>query len=130
MIEEKDAVQTFAEAAGRSARSCRAHRIGGTDLWSIGLLDDQGRPEPGTFTVVGPDRRIWGFSSNPMIHDPSLVGSVLHALYRAGLTSLVEDDPLQERFRELTAQRIAQTRNVVQAAEAGELRSRPPRLLP
>ena len=87
-------------------------------------------PLAGTMTVVGPDRRVWRFSSNPGIHDPHLVVASLAGLYREGVTDLVEDGRLADRIAEATQARRLQEREIVKDARAGSLRTPPDRRLP
>ncbi len=108
-----------------------AVRLGGTELWAVGVAEEaSGMPLAGTMTVVGPDRRVWRFSSNPGIHDPQLVAASLAALYREGVTDLVEDARLADRIAEATQARRVQEREIVTDAQAGSLRRPPDRRLP
>jgi hypothetical protein len=108
-----------------------AVRLEGTELWAVGATEDAtGMPLAGTLTVVGPDRRVWRFSSNPGIHDPHLVVASLAALYHEGVTKLVEEDRLADRIAEATQARRAQERDIVKDAQAGSLRTPPDRRLP
>jgi hypothetical protein len=129
-IDQAEAVRVLASATGTAERSIRAARIGGTELWSVGQLDEQGRPLAGAMSIVGPDGRLWTFSSNPSIHDPNLVVGALARLYDSDATQLVELDRLADRIRHLTDERQTQLRAIVRDAQAGELRTPPARRLP
>lgn len=107
-----------------------ARAVGGSTLWSVATVDEHGRAYLGSYNLVGPDKRVWAFSSNPGIHDPDLVAASLERLYQAGLADRVEPEHLAARVRELTDARQEALREVLRSAEAGELRDRPPRNLP
>lgn len=85
---------------------------------------------PGAFHVVGPDGHLWSFSSNPSIHDPALVVSILERLYGLNLVDLVSEELLIARVTSLTRDRFAQLDQVLQDAASGSLGVRPPRDLP
>lgn len=107
-----------------------AHPVGGSPLWSVVTLDEGGRGYLGSFNLVGPDKQVWTFSSNPSIHDPDLVKSILARMYSAGVAALVEPDLLASKIRELTDAREESIRGLVRSAHAGELQTRPSRTLP
>lgn len=123
-------IEAASESFGDSALDVRAEKLGGTDLWAVNAFDEFDRPWAGSFTIVGPDRRVWSFSSNPGLHDPDLVVAVLARLYEQRLTELVSAELLSDRLAKVTAEREQQTRGIVNAAAAGELRPSPPRVLP
>lgn len=129
-MEEADATEAVVAAATDPAREYRARHIGGTDLWSVAAFSLDGAPCVGTFTVVGPDRRVWSFSSNPGLHDSDLVVTVLEALYRERLTPHVTEEALSDRIQGLTEERANHVRALVREALAGELRRGRPRTLP
>ena len=108
-----------------------ANKVAGTDLWSVGAFDGlNDMPLPGGAFFVGPDMRVWSFSSNPGMHDRGLVIAVLSAIYREGVAGAVEQDALAEAIREATVVRQRQVREIVGQAAAGSLRTRPSRPLP
>lgn len=109
----------------------RATAVEGTDLWSVGVFErDDHLPMPGAWFLVGPDARVWTFSSNPGIHHPALVVSAVARLYGAGAVDHVEPAPLAARLQSLTQLVEAEVRNLVSDAAGGDLRKRPPRVLP
>lgn len=130
MLSEAEAIEAAAEDFGDSALDVRAQRLGGTSLWAVNAFDEFDRPWAGSFTIVGPDSRVWSFSSNPSIHDPKLVVAVLARLYEQSLTEQVSTELLSDRLAKVTAEREQQTRGIVNAAAAGELRPSRPRVLP
>ncbi len=130
MIDSAEAAAAVADSLPGTDIDLRAERLGGTDMWSVAVLDEHGRPEPGSFLIVGPDRRVWSFSSNPSIHDPHLVVAVLAGLYAEHLADQVDANLLEDRIAQLTAERAEHARGVVKSAAAGELRRHSPRTLP
>lgn len=128
VLDAAEATAAVAISLPGIAIDLRAERLGGTDMWSVAVLDEHGRPEAGSFLIVGPDRRVWSFSSNPSIHDPQLVVDVLAGLYREQLAEQVDANLLGARIAQLTVERADQARGVLTAA--GELRRQSPRTLP
>jgi hypothetical protein len=122
VIDSAEAAAAVADSLPGTDIDLRAERLGGTDMWSVAVLDEHGRPEPGSFLIVGPDRRVWSFSSNPSIHDPHLVVAVLAGLYAEHLADQVDANLLEDRAEH--------ARGVVKSAAAGELRRHSPRTLP
>ena len=78
---------------------------------------------PGSSIFVGPDRRVWTFSSNPGIHDFDLVRRSLNHIYEDGLADRVENDAFADRIAEITAMRSQQYRDILKDAEGGALRA-------
>lgn len=108
----------------------RGSRVGGSHLWNVNAVDEHGRGYVGTRYIVGPDGRLWTFSSNPSIHDQDLVDAVLAGLYAKGVADRVEDDHLVAFIASRTAQKAEWVHQAVEQATSGELRSRSPRALP
>ena len=108
----------------------KASRVGGSHLWNVNAVDEQGRGYVGTRYIVGPDGRLWTFRSNPSIHDPDLADAVLAALYAKGVADRVEDDHLAAFIASRTAQKAEWVHQAVEQATSGGLRSTSPRALP
>lgn len=126
-----EAVSVVASARQLPPESLRPTRLGGTDLWSVAFVDEgSGLPLPGALTVVGPDRRIWVFSSNPAIHNAEIVVSALAEIYRAGAAPFVEADKLAARISEATEAQRQLIRTIVSDAKASALRTQGRRHLP
>ncbi len=131
MTSEEDACRVLADRVHDLPDGDRvvASRVGGTNVWSVGILDDKGRPYLGAAQFVGPDGRLWRFSSNPSIHDLGLVRRVLVGIYDANAADLVDEDVLLQRVHDLTATMSEAVRAVVKDGVAGSLRApheRPP----
>lgn len=131
-VTETEACALLAERLGPLPEGHRvvASKCEGSGLWNVNAIDDRGWPYAGANFKVGPDGRLWTFSSNPGIHDFDLVVAALNAVYSEGLQSRVENDRLAELIRSETAKRTGWRRKVVDAAAAGDLRERPERRLP
>lgn len=134
-VTEEDAIRVLAEywepRSGPLPEGDRFVALPGDDgFWRVNALDAAGRPYAGSNLIVGPDRRLWVFSSNPGIHDFGLVDRTLSALYSEGLQSVVDPDLLAEALQVMTAQRREAERGLIEQAKAGELRARGPRHLP
>jgi hypothetical protein len=130
-INAEEAAEVVASATQREGVRYEASRLGGTELWSVvGFEEGTNSPLIGSFAVVGPDHRLWQFSSNPAIHDPNLVVAALEALYREGVADLVEANLFAERITDATKTRLEQVSGIVKDATAGSLRRRTERRLP
>jgi hypothetical protein len=128
---EDDARRVLAERVHDLPEGDRivANRVGGSDVWSVGIRDDKGRPYVGSAQFVGPDGRLWRFSSNPGIHDYELVRRVLVGIYDSNIADFVDETVLFDRLKELTEATGKAVRALVKDAEAGSLRApreRPP----
>jgi hypothetical protein len=110
------------------------HRVVATEqrdgLWTVHAVDGDGRPWPGVLVVVGPDLKVWTFSSNPGVHDPDTVFAALVGIYEADVAPFVDPDVLAERLAAATAEIRALRRTIIANAKAGELRTQPQHPLP
>lgn len=97
----------------------------GDHLVSVALIDEDQRPESGAVTVIGPDERVWTWSSNPGIHDLDLAVALIHVAYEEGMADLVDDREFTQRLTNLTARRHEDVRQFKADLLAGSLR--PPR---
>lgn len=130
-VNAEEAVAAVAATYSDPTMRHTASQVAGTDLWSVGTFEaSSGMPVAGAAVLVGPDARVWIFSSNPGIHDWELVVAVLDALYREDLTTAVEQEPLGAAIKAATEVRAAQPRQIVASAFAGELKASPTRTLP
>lgn len=124
-----DAARSFL-GDGFGGHDVRAVEDRNTGIWSVGIVDSNGMVEAGAVILVGPDKRVWSFSSNPSIHDRELAMTVLSELYRRGVADSVESQVLACRIAELTSLRREHSDDLIKAAEAGELRTVTKRTLP
>lgn len=102
----------------------------GEDLWSVAAVSVRGMVEPGALVLVGPDLRVWAFSSNPGIHDSDTVLIALSGIYAAGVADQVDGEGLAARIASATSAIHEQRRSIVADAKAGALRAAQPRRLP
>ena len=102
----------------------------GEELWSVAAVNERGMVEPGALVVVGPDLRVWVFSSNPSIHDSDTALFVLECIYAAGVADHVDTETLADRVALATSAAQEQRRSIVEDAVAGSLRAARPRRLP
>lgn len=96
----------------------------------MNAVDSGGRPWVGALVVVGPDLKIWTFSSNPAIHDQDASVACVAGIYRAGVANAVDPDLLAERLAALTVDARRQEAAILADAAAGSLRRRQDRQLP
>jgi len=99
-------------------------------IWTVAVLDEQDRPEPGAGYFVGPDLRLWQISSNPSIHDYDLALNLLSAAYQEGLADHLDEEMFTERVHQLTRSRRDEVRQFVADLLAGSLRRQGDRHLP
>jgi hypothetical protein len=97
--------------------------VAGTEIWHVGMQDDHGRAYAGANMLVGPDGRLWTFSSNPAIHARHLVEQVLATIYSKRLAAEVDEVVLGERIRTLTEEQDQAVRALIKSAQGGELRA-------
>jgi hypothetical protein len=100
-----------------------ARRVGSTDIWSVGFIDQDGRQYLGANQYVGPDGIIWRFSSSPEVHDYHLVERVLTVIYQRGLADRVHEEALRDRIRTLTEDQDRAIRQLAEEAVSGALLS-------
>ena len=122
---EEDARQVLADRSGDlpPGHGIVARRVGGTNLWSVNVVDDQGRGYVGSNQLVGPDGRLWRFSSNPQIHDWHIVERVLVRLYNKNAAENVDESSLADRIKQVTVLVEEEVRKVVKDAQSGILGS-------
>src|SRR5688500_9696612 len=57
----------------------------GERLWGVNGTDENGMSYAGSAIFVGPDERLWSFSSNPSIHDYDVAIALLDLAYNENL---------------------------------------------
>ena len=130
MIDESEAIEAVRAALGESVsqydaagHQFRASQLERSVLWSVWIVESNNMVLPGSSIFVGPDRRVWTFSSNPGIHDFDLVRRSLNHIYEDGLADRVENDAFADRIAEITAMRSQRYRDILKDAEGGALRA-------
>lgn len=120
---EQDAIAVVAAASGPLPEGHRilARRVGGSSIWSVNAVDDRGRGYIGVNQLVGPDGRIWRFSSNPAVHDYQIVKSVLYRLYQSGAAGEVDQHAVARRVEAITRAQEAAVQQLADDALAGTL---------
>jgi hypothetical protein len=96
-------------------------------LWSVWVEpDDQDDFFTGQgMTILGPDGRVWKFSSNESVHERRIVEMALTHLYIEGVAHLVDPDALKEQVGVITSQRNHAVWALAEAGGRGELRRVP-----
>jgi hypothetical protein len=93
-------------------------------LWDVELTN--GEPHIGGMsTIVGPDGKIWTFSSHPASHDPGIVELALFELYTEGVADLVDPGALADQLEVISNQKNDAIRALSDAARRGDLRRSP-----
>ena len=131
-LDSEAAVAAVEAAHGPPDRgaSYQASPVPGTSLYSVATVGADGMPYAGSAVYVGPDRRVWSFSSNPGIHDHEFTVRALMRLYEHGIAAAVDERMLAQRVEAITASRRDELDAVLRDAKAGRLRQVPKQPLP
>jgi hypothetical protein len=87
-------------------------------------------PYVGTATVIGPDERVWVWSSNPGIHDFALAITLLGVAFESGLAIHLDQEAFERRLADLTERRRQDVKDFVADLRSGSLRARKTTHLP
>jgi len=124
MLSQSEAVTAVRQVLGEPTRGGELRAVQqGERLWSVSLIEPDGRPSAGGAWLVGPDGKVFSISSNPGIHDWPLALRLLDEVYRAGVDHAVEPAAFEHRLRTLTEEREALVKRVLADARAGSLRA-------
>lgn len=132
-MDEQTAIEAARPMFGRLDSGSRlfAMRLDSlVELWTVNAADAQGLPWAGSQILVGPDGKVWSFSSNPGIHEQRIVVDALVGIYEAQLATAVDVGALADRIELATRRARDECKAILADAAAGELRGRRRRELP
>jgi len=109
---EEDAIAVADHLCGPVPQGDRvvARRVRDSSIFSVCAIDQRGRGYIGVNLLVGPDGRVWRFSSNPGIHDPGVVESVLCELYESDDRGAADQQAVRGRVERITRQQAGEVR--------------------